>query len=112
MLSVLVVKIYFFLLGFLMTFLKRYGYGSIGFNFLLAAYVLEWALLIRGWLSSNIESSNGKFLINVERYIKNSLRLVLRKFKFFLKTKNLILSLLVADFCAAGKLLKLKINSF
>ncbi len=42
--------------GFLMTFLKRYGYGSIGFNFLVAAYVLEWALLVRGWLESGIES--------------------------------------------------------
>jgi ammonium transporter Rh len=37
--------------GFLMTFLKRYGYSSISFNFLIAAYVLEWALLVRGWIS-------------------------------------------------------------
>ena len=36
--------------GFLMTFLKRYGFGSVGFNFLVAAYVLEWSMLIRGWL--------------------------------------------------------------
>ena len=92
MLSVLVVNgVIFFLLGFLMTFLKRYGYGSIGFNFLLAAYVLEWALLIRGWLSSNIESSNGKFLINVERYIKkkhSTISVKNLKKKNFLKTKN------------------------
>ncbi len=59
--------------GFLMTFLKRYGYGSIGFNFLLAAYVLEWAILVRGWLSSTHETTNGKFLMNVERYLKKNI---------------------------------------
>ena len=54
--------------GFLMTFLKKYGYGSVGFNFLLAAYVLEWSLLVRGWLDSSHEGlSHGKFLLNVER---------------------------------------------
>ena len=50
--------------GFLMTFLKRYGYGSIGFNFMIAAYVLEWALLVRGWLESGVEGS-GTFKISI-----------------------------------------------
>ena len=49
--------------GFLMTFLKRYGYSAVGFNFLIAAYVLEWALLVRGWL----HSSSGVFSLNIER---------------------------------------------
>jgi ammonium transporter Rh len=48
--------------GFLMTFLKRYGYGSIGFNFLVAAYVLEWGLLVRGWLEGI--GSGGSFTIS------------------------------------------------
>ena len=52
--------------GFLMTFLRRYGYGSVGFNFLIAAYVLEWALLVRGWFTSSISDSHGKFEIGVE----------------------------------------------
>ncbi|GAV08644.1 hypothetical protein RvY_18306 [Ramazzottius varieornatus] len=41
--------------GFLMTFLRKYGYGAIGFNFLLAAYVLQWASIMRGFfrLSEN-----------------------------------------------------------
>jgi ammonium transporter Rh len=50
--------------GFLMTFLKRYGYGSVGFNFLLAAYVLEWSMLVRGWLESGMEGS-GTFNISI-----------------------------------------------
>lgn len=50
--------------GFLMTFLKRYGYGSVGLNFIVAAYVLEWALLVRGWLESGIHGS-GTFSISI-----------------------------------------------
>lgn len=48
--------------GFLMTFLKRYGYSSVSFNFLIAAYVLEWSLLVRGWLESN-----GNFTISIKK---------------------------------------------
>jgi len=36
--------------GFLMTFLKRYGFGSVGFNFLLAAFILQWATLTHGFI--------------------------------------------------------------
>ena len=49
--------------GFLMTFLKRYGYGAIGFNFLIAAYVLELALLVRGLIHSQFAS----FQLNIEK---------------------------------------------
>ena len=31
-----------------MTFLRRYGYGSIGFNLLLAALVLQWGTITTG----------------------------------------------------------------
>nr|AOZ65975.1 RhbG [Eptatretus stoutii] len=36
--------------GFLMTFLKRYSFSSVGFNFLIAAFGLQWAVLLQGWL--------------------------------------------------------------
>jgi len=36
--------------GFLMTFLKRYGFSSVGLNFLVAAFVLQWATLTGGWI--------------------------------------------------------------
>ncbi|KAL5019943.1 hypothetical protein ScPMuIL_002835 [Solemya velum] len=35
--------------GFLMTFLKRYGYSSVGFNMLLGALVIQWAILVLGY---------------------------------------------------------------
>ncbi len=50
--------------GFLMTFLKRYGYSSVGFNFIIAAYVLEWALLVRGWVSM-FDEGHRVFEINI-----------------------------------------------
>lgn len=36
--------------GFLMTFLRRYGYSSVGVNMLLAAVAIQWALLVGGYL--------------------------------------------------------------
>ncbi|KAK3600171.1 hypothetical protein CHS0354_018229 [Potamilus streckersoni] len=34
--------------GFLMTFLKRYGYSAVGVNLLIAAFAIQWAFLVRG----------------------------------------------------------------
>ena len=34
--------------GFLMTFLKRYGFSSVGINMLVAAFVLQWGMLCGG----------------------------------------------------------------
>jgi ammonium transporter Rh len=65
--------------GFLMTFLKRYGYSSIGFNMLIASYVIEWSILVRGWFSESGRNDSGKFEID-------------------------IINILVGDFCAAAVL--------
>ncbi|GAV08643.1 hypothetical protein RvY_18305-2 [Ramazzottius varieornatus] len=35
--------------GFLMTFMRRYGYGGVGFNFILASLVTQWSILMRGF---------------------------------------------------------------
>lgn len=35
--------------GFLMTFLRKYGFSAVGFNFLLAALMIQWALLCNGF---------------------------------------------------------------
>ncbi|XP_062891396.1 ammonium transporter Rh type A-like [Mobula hypostoma] len=36
--------------GFLMTFLKKYGFSSVGYNLLIAAFGLQWGTLMQGWL--------------------------------------------------------------
>ncbi|XP_004714766.1 ammonium transporter Rh type B [Echinops telfairi] len=38
--------------GFLMAFLQRYGFSSVAFTFLLAAFALQWATLVQGFLHS------------------------------------------------------------
>uniref|UniRef100_A0A673HRT1 Ammonium transporter Rh type A n=1 Tax=Sinocyclocheilus rhinocerous TaxID=307959 RepID=A0A673HRT1_9TELE len=51
--------------GFLMTFLKRYGFSSVGINLLLAAFGLQWGLLLQNiW-----HMHNGKITINIEKMI-------------------------------------------
>ena len=34
--------------GFLMTFMRRYGFGSIGFNLLLASLAIQWYTICSG----------------------------------------------------------------
>jgi len=41
--------------GFLMTFLKRYSYGAVGYNMFISALVLQWATLMGGWLETAFE---------------------------------------------------------
>ncbi len=37
--------------GFLMTFLKRYGYSALGYNFLLSALAIQWSIIVYGLIS-------------------------------------------------------------
>lgn len=54
--------------GFLMTFLKRYGFGAVGFTFLIAAFGIQWALLMQGWFHS-LDYSTGTILIGIEKWV-------------------------------------------
>ncbi|XP_078069056.1 ammonium transporter Rh type A-like [Mustelus asterias] len=48
--------------GFLMTFLKKYGFSSVGFNLLIAAFGLQWGALMQGWLH---HFHDGKIKVNI-----------------------------------------------
>ncbi|XP_056606858.1 rh family, C glycoprotein, like 1 [Triplophysa dalaica] len=65
--------------GFLMTFLKRYSFGAVGFNFLIAAFGIQWALLMQGWFHA-FDNEDWKIKIGIENLIN-------------------------ADFCVAGCLI-------
>ncbi|CAF0758002.1 unnamed protein product [Adineta steineri] len=54
--------------GFLMTFLRKYGFSAVGYNFLVAAFVLEWALIVRGYMF-DFEPDTRSFPIDIERII-------------------------------------------
>jgi len=50
--------------GFLMTFLKRYGFSAVSINLLLACYTIEWSMIVRGMMESEF-TETGKFKIGV-----------------------------------------------
>ncbi|XP_032068378.1 ammonium transporter Rh type A [Thamnophis elegans] len=46
--------------GFLMTFLKKYGFSSVSINFLIAALGLQWGILLQGFwhmVSNNVHNT-------------------------------------------------------
>ncbi|CAH1783619.1 unnamed protein product [Owenia fusiformis] len=49
--------------GFLMTFLRRYGYSSIGLNLLVAAFTCQWHTIVFGMISSK---TFGYFTVGIE----------------------------------------------
>ncbi|NXB33350.1 RHAG protein, partial [Eulacestoma nigropectus] len=51
--------------GFLMTFLKKYGFSSVGFNMLIAAFGLQWGILMQGFW----HMEGGKIPVNIESMI-------------------------------------------
>ncbi|XP_056638836.1 ammonium transporter Rh type B [Diorhabda sublineata] len=53
--------------GFLMTFLKRYGYSSVGFTLLLGSFIIQWAILCQGFFELN---SDYKIEIGIESLYK------------------------------------------
>ncbi|CAI5452104.1 unnamed protein product [Caenorhabditis angaria] len=54
--------------GFLMAFLKRYGFSAISVNLLLSAFVIQFAILLRGCLSDNFKNT-GTFTIGIPEMI-------------------------------------------
>lgn len=50
--------------GFLMTFLKRYGYGAVSINMLIAAFVIQWAFIVRG-IIHHVAHGEGKFSVHI-----------------------------------------------
>ena len=53
--------------GFLMTFLKRFGYSSVGLTMMIAVFVTEWAILCVGFGHMDED-----FTIHID-YIKSEL---------------------------------------
>ena len=87
-------------IGFLMTFLKKYGLSAVSLNMLIAVVCLQWGLLVYGWTHLHC----GKIYFNLSRLkllFLSKINLVL--FSFFCFKK--FLSMLGADFCAATVLI-------
>jgi len=59
--------------GFLMTFLKKFWFSSLGMNFYIAAFALQWSILIDGFfsrlLTNDLQYWNTKIQIDVKSLI-------------------------------------------
>lgn len=56
--------------GFLMTFLKLYGYSAVGVNMLVGIFVLQLALIVRGFIYADILGGE-KFPINISEMLSS-----------------------------------------
>nr|CAD7600189.1 unnamed protein product [Timema genevievae] len=61
--------------GFLMSFLKRYGYSSTGFTLLLGALMVQWGILCHGFF--RLDPLDHKIPISIERSNRDPTRCVL-----------------------------------
>nr|KAG5693574.1 hypothetical protein BaRGS_011699 [Batillaria attramentaria] len=55
--------------GFLMTFLKLYGYSAVGINMLIAAFVLQVALIVRGFIYADLIGGDSVVVVIVEAVV-------------------------------------------
>ena len=60
--------------GYLMTFLKKYSFGAVGYNLFIASIVLQWATLIGGYINNLFggEESPGKIKVNLKSWVSFS----------------------------------------
>ena len=61
--------------GFLMTFLKKYGHSSVGYNFFISAMAIQWYIIISGCLE-HIGKSGFDIDINMKRSGKRAFYLI------------------------------------
>ena len=55
--------------GFLMTFLSKYGFSSVGFNFMISAFVIQFAIITNGIWHMAYDSHWQKIHLNIETMI-------------------------------------------
>ena len=46
--------------GFLMTFLRRYGFSSVAYNMMLAAFAIQWSTITLGLLGFIGQAQDGE----------------------------------------------------
>jgi len=51
--------------GFLMTFLSKYGFSAVGFNFMITAFVIQWSILTNGFWHNVSAGHHSKIGLNI-----------------------------------------------
>ena len=67
--------------GFLMTFLKKYGYGAVGYNFFIAALMTQWGTIVTGCLNQIYAEGHEHIELSIQTYVKIILYLTLNNKK-------------------------------
>ena len=57
--------------GFLMTFLKKYGYGAVGYNFFIAALVTQWGTIVTGGLNQIYGEGHEHIELSIQTYVND-----------------------------------------
>lgn len=86
-------------IGFLMTFLKRYSWSSLGFNFIFAAFTVQWSILIQGFFFDSGHGVHGG-----SHATQNFTEVVEHKSQFTFIHINLM-ALMEAEFSAGAALI-------
>ena len=86
-------------IGFLMTFLKRYSWSSLGFNFIFAAFTVQWSILIQGFFFDSGHGVHGSHAVQ-----ENFTEVVEHKSQFTFIHINLM-ALMEAEFSAGAALI-------
>jgi len=55
--------------GYLMTFLKEYSFTSVGYTFLIGAFLIQYSILINGLIHNIINNHNDKILLSIKSLI-------------------------------------------
>ena len=55
--------------GYLMTFLKEYSFTSVGYTFLIGAFIIQYSILINGLIHNFMNNHHGKILLNIKSLI-------------------------------------------
>lgn len=52
-----------------MTFLKKYGYGGVGYNFFIAALLSQWGAIVNGFFNQIYIDGKDHIEIGLRRYV-------------------------------------------
>lgn len=55
--------------GFLMTFLKKYGYGAVGYNFFIAALITQWGTIISGCFNQIYAEGHSHIELSIQSWV-------------------------------------------
>ena len=54
-----------------MTFLKKYGYGAVGYNFFIASLVTQWGTIVSGCFNQLYSEGKKHIELSIQTYVES-----------------------------------------